>query len=194
MPQNQNNQISFSFRNSVVRKPTGFHASGFWQFTCENHELHFYSHHSLSVLGSVQCPAVWLQDCWRSPLPVSAPWTSYTGSIGVGISHSPEFILVHWNVLLASTSLSATAPTLLIEFTAFTPTANTTQIQIKAVALLRELLKQYSAAKLSRVAAALPEAFTRSVEHTLTELSSPSPPTQKRQEKEAGFTPSFKQA
>lgn len=146
--------------------------------------------------GSIQCFAIWLQDCWRSPLPVSAPWTSYTGSTRVGIwpftfprihshalkcthsSHLPECYsteVVYWVYCLHHNSQH-------------------NQIQIKAVGLLRELLKQHSAAKLSRVAAALREAFTRSVEHTLTELGSPLPPTQERQEKEAGFTPSFKQA
>lgn len=67
------------------------------------------------------------------------------------------------------------------------------QLEPKSAALLRELLKQLPAAKQSRVVMSLPETSTKSVKGSPTELSSPSQPTQKRQQKEANFTPSSKQ-
>ena len=135
----------------------------------------------------------------RSLLLVSAPCTSYTWQHQCRdvacVSHSPEFILTctETGCTHSPTSLSATELKMLMEFTGFTIAANAAGIQNKTAALLRELLKQHPAAKQSRVVMALPETFTKSVKGSPTELSSPSQPTQKRQEKEADFTPSSKQ-
>lgn len=134
MPQNQNNQISFSFRNSLVRKPTGFYASGFWQFTCKNHDscTFILTSHYLCWLCTVLCHlAPGLLEVSAACLCIlnQLHWQHQSGDLAFHIPQNSFSCTDMYSI--APISLSATALKLFIEFTAFTTTASTTKSKSK---------------------------------------------------------------
>lgn len=138
---------------TVVRKATGFHASGFQLFTYENYNNCTFHCLLISVLCSLQCSAIQLQDWWRSPQPAACLCTLYELHWQhqcrdlTCISHSPEFILIRTETGCTHQQLPPLQVLQLIEFAGIPIAANATGTEIKTAALLREFLKKHPAAK-----------------------------------------------